>query len=187
MQVHEAKNCVCHFITDASDWAEELELKPKDERGPLFGLPISVKECFHVKGYDHTLGMIKFMDCPAEEDAPFVTHLKLLGAVPFCLTNVPQTLKSYGCSNPVYGETKHPMDDSRTPCGSTGGEGCLIGSRGSILGIGTDVGGSLRAPSHCCGVVGFKPTSGRIYGKGRKQAAVVGCVSNSSVQFCTGL
>ena len=79
-----------------------------------------------------------------------------MGAVPFCLTNVPQTMLSYGCSNPVYGVTCHPKDPHRTPGGSSGGEACLIAGGGSILGVGSDVGGSLRIPAHFCGVVGEK-------------------------------
>ena len=84
----------------------------------------------------------------------FFHRLKKMGAVPFCLTNVPQSLQSYGCSNPIYGVTCHPKDPHRTPGGSSGGEACLIAGGGSILGIGSDVGGSLRIPAHFCGVVG---------------------------------
>ena len=67
-----------------------------------------MKECFEVKGYDQTLGLSMFMNKPANEDGSFVKLLKDLGAVPFCLTNVPQTMKSYGCSNPIFGNTLHP-------------------------------------------------------------------------------
>ena len=102
--------------------------------------------------------------------------LRDLGAVPFCLTNVPQTMKSFGCSNPIFGETKHPQDDSRTPGGSSGGEACLMALGGSILGIGTDVGGSLRTPAVFCGVAGIKPTTGRLFNRGRRTGAIVSFV-----------
>jgi fatty acid amide hydrolase len=86
--------------------------------------------------------------------------------VPFCRTNTPQTNLSYGCSNPIFGATRHPMDESRTPGGSSGGEAALMAVRGSILGLGTDIGGSVRVPAAFCGVCGFKPSGGRITKKG---------------------
>lgn len=171
--VTEAKNCICCFITEATEWAKQLESVPKSERGPLHGIPVSVKECFQVKGYDNTAGLSQFINNPEDKDGCFVECLKRLGAVPFCLTNVPQTMKSFGCSNPVFGSTSHPQDDQRTPGGSSGGEACLIALGGSILGIGSDVGGSLRTPSAFCGVVGVKPTSGRIFNRGRRQGTAV--------------
>jgi len=88
------------------------------------------------------------------------------GAVMFARTNVPQTMLSYECSNPVFGATKNPYDLTRGPGGSSGGEGSLLGSNGSILGIGTDIGGSLRIPAAFSGCCSFKPTAGRISTKG---------------------
>ncbi len=135
LEITEAKNCVCLFLDEAADWAAELESLNEEERRsrPLFGVPLSVKECYAVKGYDHTIGLSRFLEQPgwskgdffafvcgkrkstvfflATEDSPMVQHLKELGAVPFCLTNIPQTMKSFGCSNPIYGSTSHPMDD----------------------------------------------------------------------------
>merc|ERR1711892_124429 len=154
-------NAVCDFILEASDWANALSEIPEEERGPLFGLPISVKECFYVKGYDCTIGLAQFIGKPAQEDSVFVQALKDLHAIPFCLTNIPQTTVSYSCSNPVYGNTANPHDLTRTPGGSSGGEAALIGAGGSILGIGSDVGGSLRI---------LAPFSGRIYESGRRGA-----------------
>ena len=83
-----------------------------------------------------------------------------MGAIPFCLTNVPQTMVSYACSNPVFGVTTNPLDKNRTPGGSSGGEACLIAMGGSILGLGSDIGGSLRIPAHFCGIPSLKPTAG---------------------------
>ena len=159
-------NCICDFIDEARRQAENLRKIPVNERGPLFGLPISLKECFYVKGYDCTAGMARYIDLPHSRDGALVARIKELGAVPFCLTNVPQTMLSYACSNPVYGETVNPWDKTRTPGGSSGGEACLIAMGGSILGLGSDVGGSLRIPSHFCGISALKPTSGRIVERG---------------------
>ncbi|XP_059095221.1 fatty acid amide hydrolase 1-like [Tigriopus californicus] len=182
LEVTEEHNCVCDFITEARDWALALESVPGDQRGPLYGLPMSIKECYFVKGYDATVGLSRFINQPLPADASIIQHLKELGAVPFCLTNVPQTMKSYGCSNPVFGVTTNPWDKTRSPGGSSGGEACLLALNGSPLGIGSDVGGSLRTPAHFCGVVGLKPTTGRIYQEGRKPGSegfLVGINSNA--------
>jgi fatty acid amide hydrolase len=101
-----------------------------------------------------------------DADSEAVRLLRAAGAVPFCRTNTPQTNLSYGCSNPIFGATVHPMDATRTPGGSSGGEAALMALGGSILGLGTDVGGSVRVPAAFCGVCGFKPGGGRITRKG---------------------
>jgi len=163
-------NAVCDFITEATAWAKDLEKIPKEDRGSLYGLPISIKECFYVKGYDCTIGLAQYIGKPAQEDCSFVKALKDLHALPFCLTNIPQTMVSYSCSNPVYGNTANPHNKKRTPGGSSGGEAALIGAGGSILGVGSDVGGSLRIPAHFSGVCGLKPSIGRIYESGRRGA-----------------
>ena len=69
---------------------------------------------------------------------------------------------SYSCSNPIYGITKNPCDVTRCPGGSSGGEAALIGSGGSLMGVGGDIGGSLRVPGHMCGICALKPTMGRL-------------------------
>ncbi|VDL75786.1 unnamed protein product [Nippostrongylus brasiliensis] len=78
--------------------------------------------------------------------------------IPFVQTNVPQSLLSYHCSNPVYGTTSNPLDKERTPGGSSGGESAIIAAGGSIIGIGGDVGGSIRIPCHFTGIAGIKPS-----------------------------
>ena len=90
--------------------------------------------------------------------------IKKLGGVPFCKTNVPQSMMSIQCSNPIYGTSSNPHSQPGNPreCGgSSGGEGALLGGRGSILGLGSDIGGSLRSPVAFCGAVSLKPTAGR--------------------------
>uniref|UniRef100_A0A8R1HQM0 Amidase domain-containing protein n=1 Tax=Caenorhabditis japonica TaxID=281687 RepID=A0A8R1HQM0_CAEJA len=129
----------------------------------LYGLPFSVKSNFHVKGYDVTVGLAKLLDQPKETTTPFVEFLTGQGAVPFCLTNVPQGLLSYVSSNPLYGTTKNPWDFTRTPGGSSGGEAALMAAGGSAFGIGSDLAGSLRIPASFCGLVSLKPTQDRLY------------------------
>jgi len=166
--VNEEINAVCDFILEATEQAEALALLPPEERGPLHGLPLSVKECFLLAGYDSTIGMGKLIGLKSPKDCSVIEMLKAQGAVPFCLTNVPQTMVSFGCSNPVYGTTKNPHKLDRTPGGSSGGEGALLAAGGSILGLGSDLGGSVRVPAHMSGVCGLKPTSGRIFEGGRR-------------------
>lgn len=117
---------------------------------------------FQVQGYDSTRGYARSLYDPAPEDAVVIAAIRRLGAIPFAHTNIPQGLFWYGCSNPIYGTTKSPYDPKLTSGGSSGGEAALLALGGSIIGLGGDVGGSIRIPSHFCGVVGLKPSSTRL-------------------------
>lgn len=156
-------NCVTEFIPSARKLAENLDstFSSSSDVLPLRGLPISVKDVVEVKGHDATHGLRKRVGHPAEADSSIVAIFKKLGAVPFVITNIPQLCMSLGCSNPVWGETVNPFDLGRSCGGSSGGEAALISGGGSVLGIGTDIGGSVRLPSSFCGTVGLKPTSRR--------------------------
>ncbi|KFD50142.1 hypothetical protein M514_08981 [Trichuris suis] len=164
-------NCVVQFIEEAESWASQLEEtygQHRKGKPPFYGIPISVKESVQIEGYESTRGYVRSLGHKADRDANVIAMLKKLGAVPFVQTNVPQTLLSYACSNPIYGRTAHPTHPDRTCGGSTGGEATLIRLAGSILGIGGDVGGSIRVPAHFSGICGFKPTSTRISQIGSK-------------------
>uniref|UniRef100_A0A914W0X5 fatty acid amide hydrolase n=1 Tax=Plectus sambesii TaxID=2011161 RepID=A0A914W0X5_9BILA len=163
LKAHAITNCITQFFLEAEECARQLDQAyVGKKKPPLFGIPFSVKESISVKGYDSTAGYSAKLGHPADEDATCVAVLRAYGAVPFVQTNVPQTLLSYNNSNPIYGRTTNPFNVKRTSGGSSGGEGALIGSGGSPLGLGTDVGGSIRIPSHFCGIAGIKPTTGRI-------------------------
>ncbi len=128
--------------------------------GPLFGVPITVKACFATVGQTATVG-----NTPghlSDRDALLVRRLKAAGAILLGKTNVPQMMTWHECDNPVYGCTNNPWDLGRTPGGSTGGEAAIIAARGSPLGLGNDLGGSIRVPCHFCGIHGLKPTSFRL-------------------------
>ena len=173
--VDKKTNAVCDFILEAMDHAKELESVPVEERGPLYGLPVSIKECFLIKGYDATVGLASLLYKPAEADCDIVRHLKELHAIPFCTTNVSQLLFSMNCNNPVYGQTYNPHNLALAPGGSSGGEGALIGGGGSLLGLGTDIGGSVRIPAHVSGICSLKPTTnGRFYMSGMRTSVGVG-------------
>jgi len=135
---------------------------PSACKGELFGLPMSVKDCFQLKGTVHTGGMACRVNDVASEDGLLLKVLKGEGAIPFIKSNIPQVMMSNETKNHIWGEAKNPWNKERTVGGSSGGEGGMIASRCSPLGIGNDIGGSIRIPAMCCGVVGFKPTAERI-------------------------
>ncbi|KAH8671980.1 general amidase GmdB [Tricladium varicosporioides] len=131
--------------------------------GPLHGLPISIKDSFNVKGVQSTIGYISFLDRELpQRNSVMVDTLLSLGAVLYVKTNIPQTLMTGDSENNIFGRTLNPHNTTLTAGGSSGGEGALVAFRGSILGVATDIAGSIRIPSLCCGTYGFKPTSGRI-------------------------
>ncbi|KAJ0420818.1 amidase signature domain-containing protein [Aspergillus carlsbadensis] len=131
--------------------------------GPLHGLPVSIKESFSVSGISSTLGFVSFLDRPpASTNSALVDILLNAGAVLYVKTNIPQTMMTPDSHNNVFGRTLNPHKLSLTAGGSSGGEGALLAMRGSVLGIGTDIAGSIRIPALCCGVVGFKPTACRV-------------------------
>lgn len=167
IEVHRDTNCITSFVTDAITRAKGLDSLPKEARGPLHGMPISLKEHIHLEAEDCTVGVPGSIRAPSARDAELVRILKHLGAVPFCRTNLPQTCLSFDCSNPIFGQTLNPHDLNRSPGGSSGGEGALIGGGGSVLGFGSDLGGSVRIPALFCGITSLKPTAGRIPSSGQ--------------------
>lgn len=150
--------------------AQELDTCDKLRRGPLHGLPFSLKECFQLQGTDATAGLGKFksqdsvVDHTPTRNAPLIDALLDAGAVPLAKTNVPQLMYSFECENPVYGRTSTPSSVHFIPGGSSGGEAALIASGGSVVGIGTDIGGSCRTPAHMSGCCGIKPARNRLSG-----------------------
>ncbi|KAI7775602.1 hypothetical protein LA080_006565 [Diaporthe eres] len=130
--------------------------------GPLHGMVTTLKDQFNVQGYDTTLGYVGRAFAPAKEDATVVKMLKSLGAVVVAKTNLPQSIMWCETDNPLWGLTTNPYNPDYTPGGSTGGEAVLIASGASMLGMGTDIGGSIRIPSHMMGIYGFKPSSARL-------------------------
>jgi len=130
--------------------------------GPLAGLPFTVKEAFDVAGTPTTMGLPSRAGHPAAGDAFLVARLRQAGAILLGKTNVPQLLMGNESQNPVYGRTNNPWNPDRSPGGSSGGEAALIAAGGSALGLGSDIGGSIRLPAHACGISGLKPTSRRL-------------------------
>ncbi|CAB60496.2 Amidase domain-containing protein [Caenorhabditis elegans] len=164
IKINRKINCITEVIkeafTDAARLDDEYREQPKP---PLFGIPFSVKSNFYVTGYEATVGLASLLEQRETTTCSLVKFLKNQGAIPFCLTNLPQGLLSYITSNPVYGTTKNPWDFSRTPGGSSGGEAALLAAGGTVFGIGNDLVGSLRIPAAFCGLVSLKPTQDRLH------------------------
>jgi amidase len=112
--------------------------------GPLHGLPISLKDSINVAGVDSTIGMTGYAFQPEKENSVIVDILLDLGAVMYVKTNVPQSMMTPDTENFTFGQTRNPRSKHLTAAGSSGGLGALVAFRGSLLGIGTDVGGSVR-------------------------------------------
>jgi amidase len=139
--------------------ARSLDQHAGAKSGPLFGVPMTVKESFNLKGHPTTWGFTERKNHRAEDDALAVQRIEAAGAVVFGKTNVPVALSDWQAYNPLYGTTSNPWDLTRTPGGSSGGA-AAVAAGFSALEIGTDIGGSLRVPAHFCGVFSHKPTWG---------------------------
>jgi fatty acid amide hydrolase len=128
---------------------------------PLHGLPMTVKDNIEVAGTDATLGVQARVGRQSESDALVVSELRRAGAIILGKTNVPQLLLVQETDNAIFGVTRNPWNSSRTPGGSSGGEAAALASGQTPLGIGSDIGGSLRIPAHFSGVCALKPTVDR--------------------------
>jgi fatty acid amide hydrolase len=125
--------------------------------GPLAGVPVSVKECFPVRGLATTLGIEARRGVHDTVDAGIVVRLRDLGAVVVGKANVPQAMFLHETDNPVWGRTNHPRDAARGPGGSSGGDAALVAAGVVPLAVGNDLAGSLRQPAHACGVAALMP------------------------------
>ncbi|KAH6884278.1 amidase [Thelonectria olida] len=173
-------NCLTEiFFDDAINRARQLDIQRRsvaDHKAlpPLFGLPISLKDTFQVLGYDTSAGMTCYANEPAESHSGLAALLLDLGAVLYCKTNVPQSILTGDSDNHVFGRTLNPRNFAMTAGGSSGGEGALIALRGSLLGVGTDIAGSIRIPALCNGIYGMRPSVGIIPHDGVRDVAVPG-------------
>jgi amidase len=139
---------------DAADGAES--------RGPLHGVPFTIKENIDCVGSPTTNGIPAFAEAMPAVDAPIVARMKAAGAIPIGRTNMPEMGLRLSTDNPLRGRTRNPWHPSLTAGGSSGGEGAALATGMTPFGLGNDIGGSLRNPAYCCGIASLKPTQGRI-------------------------
>jgi amidase len=145
--------------------ARRLDEQP-GPRGPLHGLPATVKSCIATAGYKCEIGSLLHEGDVPREDAVVVARLRAAGALILGTTNCPEFLMAYETANLLHGRTRNPWDLDRTPGGSSGGESAAIAAGLSACGLGSDSGGSVRVPAHFTGICSLKPTPGRIPGRG---------------------
>lgn len=131
------------------------------ERLRLLGVPVTVKDMIDVAGMPCRAGSLARTDIP-ETDAVLVQRIRAAGGIVLAKTTMPELGLSYETDSPATGRTVHPLDAARTPGGSSGGEGALLGADASAVGVGTDGGGSIRVPAAYCGLFGLRPTPGRV-------------------------
>jgi fatty acid amide hydrolase len=129
---------------------------------PLAGLPVTIKECFDLAGTATTYGLTTRRGEIETRDDPYVAAWRTAGAIPIAKTNLPQLMFYTETDNPLYGRTNNPWDLERSCGGSSGGEAAVIAAGASPLGLGNDIGGSLRIPAAFCGITAIRPTAGRL-------------------------
>ncbi|XP_065211885.1 fatty-acid amide hydrolase 2-A-like [Planococcus citri] len=143
------------FIQSYEKSVEELA-----KEKPLMGVPITFKECLMVKGSSYTSAVPSRKGIKADVDGDAVAALRNAGAIPIAVTNLPKLSGCLETYNDMIGYTSNPYDPNLTSGGSSGGEAALISAAGSVIGVGSDYDGSIRIPSHFCGIFGHKPTQG---------------------------
>ena len=139
-------------------WQIDKETATGKFRGPLHGVPMTVKESFNLSGAPTTWGDPKNIHNIATTDSDAVARLRSAGAIVFGKTNVPLDLVEWQTFNKIYGTTNNPWDQTRTPGGSSGGSAAALSTGMTTLEVGSDAGSSIRNPAHYCGVFGMKPT-----------------------------
>jgi amidase len=163
-EVNPRINAVVQLVADrARAEADELDRLALSGqfRGPLHGVPITIKDSLDTEGIVSTGGTLGRREFVPQQDAPVVARLRAAGAVLLGKSNTPELTLSGETNNLIYGRSCNPWDCLRSPGGSSGGSAAIIACAGSALELGSDTGGSIREPAHLCGITGIKPTSGR--------------------------
>jgi amidase len=160
-----ALNAIVRLLADEARSAADAADAAVAAGGPLgrlHGVPCTVKENIDLAGTPTTQGVTVLADAVATSDAPTVERMRAAGAIPFARTNLPDFGLRVHTDSQLHGPTKNPWNPGVTAGGSSGGEGSAIASGMSPIGLGNDIGGSLRNPAHCCGISSLKPTVGVI-------------------------
>jgi amidase len=161
-----AINAVIQKRTDEAILAQAREADIAVSRGqtlgPLHGVPITIKDVLHVKGYRLSRGLGEFLGDTSQDDATAVARLRAAGAIIIGLTNVPELCMAFETDNLIYGLTRNPHNLNHSAGGSSGGEAAAIAAGISPAGLASDACGSVRIPAHFNGVCGFKLTQGRV-------------------------
>jgi Asp-tRNA(Asn)/Glu-tRNA(Gln) amidotransferase A subunit family amidase len=165
-------NAIIDFDAERVREQARASERSKAPRGPLFGLPVTVKASISVAGHRCEIGSLINRGYIPAEDATVVSRLRNSGATILGTTNTPEFLMAYETDNRLYGRTNNPWSLDYTPGGSSGGESAAIAAGLSAGGFGSDSGGSVRVPAHFTGICSLKPTPGRFPGNGHLPACV---------------
>ncbi len=149
-------------VDGALEAARRLERDPGTRSKSLYGVPVAPKDVIATRGLRTTVGSRIFSDWVPDEDATVVARLRGAGAIVLGKANTHEFAHGGTTQNPWHGETRNPWDPARIPGGSSGGSAAALAAHLAAGSLGTDTGGSIRIPSHCCGTVGLKPTFGRV-------------------------
>ncbi len=163
-EVNPSVNAITRTLADeALAAADRADAASAEERArPLHGVPFTIKENIDYAGTPTTNGIPALAEAYVEVDSPIVARMKAAGAIGIGRTNLPELGSRIDTDNPLHGRTFNPFDPQLTPGGSSGGEGAAIATGMSPLGLGNDIGGSVRNPAYCCGIAAIKPTVGRV-------------------------
>ena len=157
-------NAIVTFAPDPLEKAREADaaIARGEELGAIHGVPFTLKDCVEVAGLRTTQGSKILADNISTEDSTVYRRLKGAGGILLGKTNLPEFALWWETNNLLFGATHNPWKIGYTPGGSSGGEGAALATGMSPLGVGTDLGGSIRQPSSFCGLAGLKPTLGRV-------------------------
>lgn len=163
--VNPALNAIVRILADEARTAAVLadrRLKAGETVGPLHGVPFTVKESIDMAGLPTTFGVPALAQAVAPIDAPVVERMRAAGAIPIGRTNLPDMGLRLHTFSSLHGLTRNPWNPNRTAGGSSGGEAAALASGMSPIGLGSDLGGSLRNPASFCNVVGLRPSPGPV-------------------------
>lgn len=164
-EVNPRLNAVVRVLADearAGAAEADRQVKAGAPLGRLHGVPITVKENIDMAGLPTTNGLPAFAGIPAPVDAPVVERMRAAGAIPIGRTNLPDMGLRIHTHSTLHGLTRNPWGERLTAGGSSGGEGSALASGMSPLGLGNDIGGSLRNPAHACAIASIRPTAGLV-------------------------
>lgn len=138
------------------------EWNPDKHFSPLFGVPVSIKDNIEMESTSATIGLSCRANNISKADSPHIVCMKNQGMIPFIKTNLPQLAFNFDSNNFLWGRSLNPWNHKKSVGGSSGGEGACLGAGIAPVGVGNDMGGSIRIPSHFCGVSGLMPSAHRL-------------------------
>ena len=163
--VNPALNAVVRVLADEARAAAvkaDQKLAAGETVGPLHGVPFTVKENIDMAGLPTTWGVPALAKAVVPVDAPVVERMRAAGAIPIARTNLPDMALRVHTDSSLHGLTRNPWHPGRTAGGSSGGEASALASGMSPIGLGNDIGGSLRNPANACGIASIRPSAGRV-------------------------